>query len=72
MSDPRDLGAGAYDEKHGFVMSGGVQTLNSVDRTLDGSAIASLAPLPSGVQAHCLVSLDNGGDIFMAGPESYS
>ena len=70
MSDPRDLGAGAYDGKHGFVMSGGVENINSVDRTLDGSAIASLTPLPLGVQAHCLVSLGNGGDLFMAGPDS--
>ena len=67
MSSPRDLGAGTYDSTHGFVMSGGIEDIASADRTSDGSSIAAFTPLPIGIDRHCLVGLDNGGDIFMAG-----
>ena len=67
MSSPRDLGAGTYDSTHGFVMSGGIEDIASADRTADGSSIEAFTPLPIGIDRHCLVGLDNGGDIFMTG-----
>ena len=67
MSDVRDLGAGTYDSTHGFVMSGGIEDIASADKTSDGSSFDSFAPLPVGIDRHCLVGLDNGGDVFMTG-----
>ena len=67
MSSPRDLGAGTHDSTHGFVMSGGIEDIESADKTTDGSSFESFTPLPIGNDRHCLVGLDNGGDIFMTG-----
>ena len=67
MSAPRDLGAGTYDSTHGFVMSGGIQDIASADKTTDGSSFETFTPMPIGIDRHCLVALDNGGDIFMTG-----
>ena len=71
MSDPRDLGAGTHDSTHGFVMSGGIEDIASVDKTLDGSSLDPLPPMPVGIDRHCLVALDNGGDVFMTGGYSF-
>ena len=67
MSAPRDLGAGTYDSTHGFVMSGGDRGIASADKTTDGSSFEPFTPLPIGIDRHCLVGLDNGGDLFMSG-----
>ena len=71
MSSTRDLGAGTYDSTHGFVMSGGVEDIASADKTTDGSSFEPFTPMPIGIDRHCLVALENGGDIFMTGGYSY-
>ena len=71
MSAPRDLGAGTYDSTQGFVMSGGIEDIESADKTTDGSSFDTFTPLPIGIDRHCLVALDNGGDIFMTGGYSH-
>ena len=63
----RHLAAGAYDTTNGFVMAGGIEDIQSADRTSDGSSIGTFTPLPVGIDRHCLVALDNGGDLFMTG-----
>ena len=52
-------------------MSGGIEDIQSADRTSDGSSIGAFTPLPVGIDRHCLVSLDNGGDLFMTGGYSF-
>ena len=64
------LGSGTYDSTLGFVISGGANEKgfsSSFEATLDGSSFTTLKPMPIQTHAHCLVALDNGGDIFMAG-----
>ena len=64
------LGSGTYDSTLGFVISGGANETgfsSSFEATLDGSSFTTLNPMPIKTYMHCLVSLDNGGDIFMAG-----
>ena len=64
------LGSGTYDSTLGFVISGGANETgfsSSFEATLDGSSFTTLNPMPIEAYMHCLVSLDNGGDIFMAG-----
>ena len=71
MSDPSlGFGAGTYDSTLGFAMSGGYNSA-SFEATLDGSSFSTLAPMPIETFMHCLVALDNGGDIFMTGGYSY-
>ena len=75
MNDPSlGFGAGTYDSTLGFVMSGGYNGTDnsaSFEATLDGSSFSTLTPMPIETSMHCLVALDNGGDIFMTGGYSY-
>ena len=64
------LGSGTYDSTLGFVISGGANRTafsSSFEATLDGISFTTLNPMPIQSLGHCLVALDNGGDIFMAG-----
>ena len=81
MNDQRIVGrSGAYDSTHGLVMSGGANLtkylanetcmVSSVETTLDGISFSNFTPMPLDIMGHCLVALDNGGDIFMTGGQS--
>ena len=43
------------------------QNLNSAEKTTDGVEFANFERLPLGLSRHCLVSLRNGGDMFVTG-----
>ena len=71
MSEARSFGASTYDEQHGFIVSGGPNNLkgsDTVEASLDGASFNSLGSrLPVSVTGHCLISLNNAGDLFLAG-----
>ena len=70
MSEARSFGAYTYDDQHGFLVSGGPDNENgsdTVEASLDGVSFNSLGRLPISVTGHCLTSLSNGGDLFLAG-----
>ena len=59
-----------YDTVHGLVLTGGNDgnaLLDTAEHTFDGVTFDSFAAIPIGVQNHCLVTLDNGGDLFQTG-----
>ena len=63
----------AWDHIHGFIMSGGQgmddddKPLAHVETTSDGVTFNHFASLPVGLSHHCLVSLNNAGDLFLSG-----
>ena len=75
MIKARSYGGYAWDNLHGLVMSGGgdsddhddLEPLAHVETTSDGVTFEQFPPLPAGIMQHCLVSLDNGGDLFVTG-----
>ena len=81
MNEIRGPVAGTHDLTHGMVMSGGgnetayhlneTWLVSNVETTLDGASFSTLTPMPLKIVGHCLVALDNGGEIFMAGGLSF-
>ena len=71
MIKARSHGGYAWDDQHGLVMSGGqddnFKPLSHVETTSDGVNFDHFTPLPAAVMNHCLVALDNGGDLFVTG-----
>ena len=71
MIKARSHGGYAWDDLHGFVMSGGqdedLAPLSHVETTSDGVNFGHFTPLPQSVMNQCLVSLNNGGDLFVTG-----
>ena len=71
MQESRYLSAGAFNEKNGFIITGGnngninTEYIHERNQTL---LFTKFTPLPVSVRDHCLVSLDNGyGDFFLTG-----
>ena len=65
-----------YRAEHAFYVSGWMDEVepaeSSVEKTSDGASFSSLPDLPSPMRAgywgrSCLVSLNNGGDLFITG-----
>ena len=71
MQKARSYGGYAYDSLLGFVMSGGMDDddnpIAEVETTQDGVTFSKIASLPIEVKNHCLASLNNGGDLLVAG-----
>ena len=68
MSTAREEGAGVFDPQHGFVLTGGRDNDNNVvtsssERTDVGVTFFAFPALPFPVYGHCIVSLNNGGDL---------
>ena len=70
MSEARSYDASTYDPRHGFIVSGGRDPNSASDKveaSLDGATFNSFKSLPIKVAGHCLITLNNGGDLFLAG-----
>ena len=63
MREERYSSAAASHPAHGWVITGGVGgPKSSAESTRDGRTFQSFPALPLGLYAHCLVSLEGGGD----------
>ena len=70
MKERRASSGATYDTAHGLVLTGGhdgTRLLNTAEHTFDGVTFDSFTAIPIEVFLHCLVTLDNGGDLFQTG-----
>ena len=72
MRQERIEAAGAYDSRHGLVITGGrppklLVPLSSAEKTTDGENFYGFPSLPIPLIGHCLVSLQNNGGLFSTG-----
>ena len=81
MKEKRYGSGATFDTVHGFVLTGGYGDdhidiravyvdygrLDTAEHTFNGETFESFAAIPIKVYYHCLVSLENGGDLFQTG-----
>ena len=68
LEEGRRYSAGAYDKKYGLIITGGYPAKSSIEHFAKFSKV-NFAPMPIGLRAHCLVSLDDAdaGDFLLTG-----
>ena len=72
MPNSANYSATTYDQTHGWLMWKSEEEEEVLQYTRDGEAFGTF-PVPEwakGLEVRCLESLNNGGDIFMAGRNS--
>ena len=63
LGEGRRYSAGAYNRNNGLIITGGYPAKSSTEQFTDkGLSEMSFTPMPIGLRAHCLVSLDNADD----------